>query len=271
LVEGGPGGFLWHRGGGGERERWPESKRGGARVKLTEVRQWQRRSCASQGEEWLLLLVAGVDGLTGARGRFGVLRPIDSLREEENKVGVRSVVAQAKGRGGGGGRGNQGPTWRVPQWGRSEGGVPHGGHEGRDPAPTGRRCPRITVFDRLGYKSSSSGHVVSKKSLFDRVQFDLGKRHQGMRNVPLPRKSIFHRLDFGDQNFRCASDAKSKGIQTSRGNSTNSSGNIDHHERRNGQVQISKSMGLKETMGQPKFCVHCLRACLFPAFHHFSY
>jgi hypothetical protein len=100
LVEGGPGGFLWHRG-GGERERWPESKRGGARVKLTEVRQWQRRSCASQGEEWLLLLVAGVDGLTGARGRFGVLRPIDSLREEENKVGVRSVVAQAKGRGGG--------------------------------------------------------------------------------------------------------------------------------------------------------------------------
>jgi hypothetical protein len=172
---------------------------------------------------------------------------------------------------GGGGRGNQGPTWRVPHWGRSEGGVPHGGHEGRDPAPTGRRCPRITVFDRLGYKSSSSGHVVSKKSLFDRVQFDLGKRHQGMRNVPLPRESSFHRLDFGDQNFRCASDAKSKGIQTSRGNSTNSSGNIDHHERRNGQVQISKSMGLKETMGQPKFCVHCLRACLFPAFHHFSY
>jgi hypothetical protein len=72
----------------------------GARVKLTEGLQWWWCSHASQGREWLLLSVAGVDGLIGAWGRFWVLPAIDSLREEENKVGVRSAAAQAKWRGG---------------------------------------------------------------------------------------------------------------------------------------------------------------------------
>jgi hypothetical protein len=55
--------------------------------------------------------------------------------------------------------------------------------------------PRISGFDRLGNHHSSRQQVATKKSVFQRLDFNHNVR-TSMENSLIPKKSVFDRLDF---------------------------------------------------------------------------
>jgi hypothetical protein len=115
--------------------------------------------------------------------------------------------------------------------------------------------PRITVFDKLGKSATGIHQVSSKKIVFHRLGYSNGSANNSLIGTLIPRKSVFDRMDF---DLGRAGNVKNLGFKQIQTFDRSSSGfNSIDSEARN--PQPFQSSNFKKAQVSNRFCIRCLR------------